>query len=254
MLRSTGTISLLISATMIASASPPAQRAGSAPGGSPPPRSSVNELWVEPGTARNLLDGPAGVPASARPAVDGRFEIDSKDTAGFSATYKVRDASGRKWHVKIGPEAQTEVVASRIAWAVGYHQVPSYFVERWIAVDKAKGQQLGGARFRPDDLRLKSRGTWSWQNNPFAGTAPYKGLLALMMILNSTDLKDDNNALYDVEGAARNRPGRWYVVKDLGATLGETGKMDPRRGYIDGFEKEPFITGVDGRKVQFGFR
>jgi len=254
MLRSTTTIGLLIGATMIASASAPAQRAGSAPTGNPPPRSSISELWIEPGAARNLFDGPAGVAASARPKVDGRFEIDSKDTAGFSATYKVRDASGRKWNVKIGPEAQTEVVASRIVWAVGYHQVPSYFVERWIAVDKAKGQQLGGARFRPDDLRLKSRGTWSWLKNPFVGTAPYRGLLALMMILNSTDLKDDNNTLYDVEGPPREGARRHYVVKDLGASLGETGKMDPRRGYIDGFEKEPFITGVDNGRVEFGFR
>ena len=84
-----------------------------------------------------------------RPATDARYDIDSKDTAGFSVTYKVRDAAGRKWNVKIGPEAQTEVVASRILWAVGYHQVPSYFVERWIAVENAKGAQLGGARFRP---------------------------------------------------------------------------------------------------------
>ena len=75
-----------------------------------------------------------------------------------------------------------------------------------------------------------------------------------MMILNSTDLKDDNNTLYEVEGPPREGARRWYVVKDLGASLGETGKMDPRRGYIDGFEKEPFITGVKEDRVTFGFR
>ena len=108
------------------------------------------ELWIDPGkTPRNLFDGPAGVAVKHRPATDARYDVDSKDTAGFSTTYKVRDAAGRKWNVKIGPEAQTEVVASRIVWAVGYHQVPSYFVERWIAVENAKGAQLGGARFRP---------------------------------------------------------------------------------------------------------
>jgi len=254
MLRPT-TICLLFSATLIANTPAAGQRAGSAAAGSVPPAAALAEFWVDPGTApRNLFDGPAPVPVKDRPVIDGRYDVISKDTTGFSATYKVRDAAGRKWSVKIGPEAQTEVVASRIVWAVGYHAVPSYFVERWIAVDKAKGAQLGGARFRPDDMGLKSRGTWSWQHNPFVGTAPYKGLLVLMMILNSTDLKDDNNTLYEVEGAARNSPGRWYVVKDLGASLGETGKMDPRRGYIDGFEKEPFITGVDGGRVQFGFR
>jgi hypothetical protein len=43
-------------------------------------------------------------------------------------------------------------------------------------------------------------------------------------------------------------------VKDLGASLGETGRMDPRRGYIDGFEREPFITGVENGFVVFAFR
>ena len=110
--------------------------------------------------------------------------------------------------MKIGPEAQTEVVASRIVWALGYHQVPSYFVERWIAVDKAKGSMLGGARFRPHELGLKSLGEWSWQQNPFVGTPPYKGLLVLMMVLNSTDLKNENNTRYDVDRrAARGRHG-----------------------------------------------
>ena len=234
MLRSTTTIGLLLSATIIAStptASEWSERAGVAPAGSAPSAAAMAELWVDPGkTPRNLVDGPAPVAVKHRPATDARYDVDSKDTAGFSTTYKVRDAAGRKWNVKIGPEAQTEVVASRILWAVGYHQVPSYFVERWIAVDNAKGAQLGGARFRPDDMGLKSAGIWSWHKQPLAGTAPYNGLLALMMILNSTDLKDDNNTLYEVEGPPREGARRWYVVKDLGASLGETGKMDPRRG------------------------
>ena len=183
-----------------------------------------------------------------------RFDVVRKDVSGFSTTYKVTDASGREWSVKIGPEAQTEVVASRIVWGVGYHELPTYFVERWIAVQDGKGAQLGGARFRPDDLGMKSLGTWSWRDNPFVDTQPYRGLIALMMVLNSSDLKDDNNALYEVKEAAREGASRWYVVKDLGASLGETGRMDPRRGYIDGFEKEPFITGVKDGKVTFGFR
>ena len=47
-----------------------------------------------------------------------------------------------------------------------------------------------------------------------------------MMILNSTDLKDDNNAIYERRSGDR-VAGRWYVVKDLGATLGTTGRVDP---------------------------
>jgi hypothetical protein len=255
MMRSATAICVLLSATMVGSTSTTGQRAGAAPAANAPPAASIAELWIDPGpTPRNLFDGPEGVAPKDRPATDGRYEVVSKDTTGFSATYKVRDAAGRNWNVKIGPEAQTEVVASRIVWSVGYHEVPSYFVERWIAVDHAKGAQLGGARFRPDDMGLKSKGIWSWQEMPLAGTAPYNGLLALMMIINSTDLKDDNNTLYDVEGPPREGARRWYVVKDLGASLGETGKVEPRRGYIDGFEKEPFITGVKAGQALFGFR
>jgi hypothetical protein len=220
------------------------------------PTAHLEELWVDPGARpRNLFDGPPGVPAAQRPVTDSRFDVISKDTRGFSTTYKVKDAAGQHWNVKIGPEAQTEVVTARIVWALGYHELPSYFVERWIAVDEGKkGQQLGGGRVRPQDDALKSTGIWSWAKNPFVGTTQLNGLLVLMLILNSTDLKDDNNELYDIEGAPREGAQRWYVVKDLGASLGETGKMDPRRGYIDGFEKEPFITGVKDEQIEFGFR
>jgi hypothetical protein len=76
----------------------------------------------------------------------------------------------------------------------------------------------------------------------------------LMMILNSTDLKNENNTLYEVVGRPLEKASQWYVVKDLGASLGETGRMDPRRGYIDGFEREPFTVGVENGRVRFGFR
>jgi hypothetical protein len=254
--RLTPTALCLLSAALSLAGTPAtAQLAGRAAPGSQPTKAPLAELWIDPGPApRNLLDGPEAIALKERPSTDGRFDVLSKDTAGFSTTYKVKDAAGRKWSVKIGPEAQTEVVASRIVWGAGYHAVPSYFVERWIAVEDAKGAQLGGARFRPDEMRLEARGTWSWRRNPFVHTQPYRGLLALMMVLNSTDLKDDNNTLYDVEGAPREGASRWYVVKDLGASLGETGRMEPRRGYIDGFEREPFVTGVKDGKVEFGFR
>jgi hypothetical protein len=218
-----------------------------------PAADRLSELWVDPGTQRRDLTAGAGG-RGVQPAAEKRYDVLSRDTAGFSITYHVRDEAGREWHVKIGPEAQPEVVSSRIVWALGYHEIPSYFVERWIAVEHAKGQLLGGSRFRPHDMGLKSRGTWSWQQNPFVGTKPYNGLLVLMMILNSTDLKNENNELYDVEGGPKEGATRWYVVKDLGASLGETGRMDPRRGYVEGFEREPFIVGVRGGHVKFGFR
>jgi hypothetical protein len=191
-----------------------------------------------------------------KPQAERRYEVLDRDTRGYSITYRVKDDRGEEWSVKIGPEAQPEVVASRIVWALGYHQIPSYFVERWTAIDHGHAQVLGGARFRPrtKDLGLESKGTWSWQRNPFVGTRAYNGLLALMMIINSTDLKNENNELYEREGPAREEARLWYVVKDLGASLGETGRFDPRRGYLEGFEREPFVVAVKDGLVRFAFR
>jgi hypothetical protein len=248
MLRSTTLTCAVLCAAAVACA-PAVRRSG----GTPTP-AELAELWIDPGTTpRDLFNGPPAA-GYVRPATDARFTVVKRDTGGFSITYRVRDQAGREWSVKIGPEAQPEVVSARIVWAVGYHELPSYFVERWIAVDHARGAMLGGARFRPADIGLKSRGTWAWQENPFVGTRPYGGLLALMMILNSTDLKNENNTRYEVVGGPREGARSWNVVKDLGASLGETGRMDPRRGDIDGFEREPFITGVDNGFVRFAFR
>lgn len=222
-------------------------------GNGQPSRAELSQLWVDPGpTPRNLDRGVGG--NHDRPETDATYDVLSKDTRGFSITYRVKDRHGAEWNVKIGPEAQTEVVASRILWAVGYHQVPSYFVERWIAVEHARGQMLGGARFRPRDLEMHSKGSWSWQRNPFVGTREYNGLLSLLMLINSTDLKNDNNELYELDGESREQATRWYVVKDLGASLGETGRVDPRRGYLDGFERQPFLAGHDGQFVRFDYR
>jgi hypothetical protein len=103
-------------------------------------------------------------------------------------------------------------------------------------------------------MPMKGIGSWSWNQNPFVGTRPYRGLIALMMVLNSTDLKAGNNELYEIAKPGAGRPVRWYVVKDLGASLGETGRIDPRRGYLEGFERERFIVSAHDNQVTFGFR
>src|SRR5690242_5790420 len=87
--------------------------------GPPPTRQQLAQLWIDPGTApRNLAAGVGG--SHVRPRANERYEVVEKDTRGFSITYRVRDNAGAEWNVKIGPEAQTEVVASRILWGVGY--------------------------------------------------------------------------------------------------------------------------------------
>lgn len=96
-------------ATTIACA-PAIQRTGGATS-----TAQLAELRVDPGpTPRDLFAGLGGR-AYVRPTTDARFDVVKRDTGGFSITYRVRDERGREWSVKIGPEAQTEVVASRVA-------------------------------------------------------------------------------------------------------------------------------------------
>ena len=207
---------------------------------------------VDP-SRRDLLYGIGG--PKLVPDPDAEYEIIDRDLRGYSTTFDVRDPSGRTWSVKIGPEAQSEVTASRIVWAMGYPQLPSYYLPRWRYTwpDRKQDGSEGPARFRPKTEAFETEGIWSWHRNPFVGTRPYRGLLVLMMILNSTDLKDDNNAL--VRRRHDGRTSTTYVVKDLGATFGDTGIHNPVRNDVAAFEKHAFLRGVgDDGRVRFAFK
>lgn len=109
-----------------------------------------------------------------------------------------------------------------------------------------------GGRFRLKDERLKSGEAWSWQENPFIGTRPYNGLLVMMMMFNSTDLKTSNNSLYEYRD--RGIVQRRYIVRDLGAALGDTSRIAPHKGNPDAFEQHPYIVGVNNGFVEFAYK
>jgi hypothetical protein len=137
--------------------------------------------------------------------------------------------------------------------AVGYHQSPVYFLPAFSMKD-AKGVHVEpGGRFRLTDKSIEHVGEWSWQQNPFVGMRPYQGLLVILMMFNGSDIKNENNALYEVRKHGEG-VGQWYVVRDLGTALGETGRLAPQRGDPAIFEREPFIKGVTGGFVQFNYR
>jgi hypothetical protein len=219
----------------------------------PPSQEQMAQLWVDPGdTPRDLASGVGG--QEHAPAADAVYQLKAKDDSGFSTSYDVTGPDGVEWSVKIGPEAQTEVVVSRLLWGLGYHQPPVYYLPSWtLAGGGADPHQESEGRFRPKLKTLQREDEyWRWAKNPFSGTRELKGLLVIMLMLNSTDLKDDNNSIYQVADSWDGAP-RWFVVRDIGAALGETGKLYPRRNFLPGFEKTGFITKIDGQSVEFDY-
>jgi hypothetical protein len=224
----------------------------------PPWDAPLAEFWQRPNdlASRNLFYGPWG--RERAPDPDATYTLVARKQHGTNPGVTVLDAVGRDWHVKQPPhndqgaEGPIEVTLSRVLSALGYHQPPVYFLPT-LSIADAKGAHVEpGGRFRLTEQSLENTGEWSWQQNPFVGTRPYQGLLVILMMFGSSDLKNENNVLYEVTNHTDN-VGRWYVVRDLGTALGETGRLAPQRGDPDIFEREPFITGVKDGFVEFNY-
>jgi hypothetical protein len=218
------------------------------PAGEARPSEPITRLWVEPAnlSSRDLFTGPPGPTI----APGQTFQQKGLDTKGHSKGYDVQDSQGRLWDVKVGEEAQSEVVTSRILWALGYHQPIVRYVSRW--------RLTGGSTTHPEPGRFRlasdhrTEGEWSWPKSSFAGTREYKGLVLANVILNNWDLDSDNNRVY--------RNDRWpsgqqtrYVVQDVGASLAKTRWPVGTRNDLQDFESQGFITGVHDGRVQFDF-
>ena len=222
----------------------------------PPWEARMAEFWEAPADleTRDLFFGPWG--RGNAPDANATFTFVRLKDHGTNPGVVVTDPEGREWHVKQPPhnhqgaEGPIEVVLSRVLSAVGYHQPPVYFVPSFTMIDETGAHVVPGGRFRLRDDALKDLGTWSWQRNPYVDTYPYQGLLVILMMFDSSDLKNANNSLYEVRSPGSG-PDRWYVVRDLGTALGETGKLAPRRGDPALFERQPFITGVENGFVKF---
>jgi len=214
-------------------------------------------LWVEPGdiAARDLFHGPWGSERAPDPAAV--YTLLERKHTGVNLGMTVADAKGREWSVKqpfpggLDSEAPVELVVSRLLSAVGYHQPPVYYLPAFRLKDDFGTHVEAGGRFRLKDQAMKETGSWRWEDNPFVGSKPYQGLIVLLMMLNSTDLKNSNNSLYE------RRDGdlvqQWYVARDLGSALGDTHPFSPRKSHADSFDRLPFIYGVTNGYVDFAY-
>jgi hypothetical protein len=214
--------------------------------------SRMSEFWEGPTaiSSVDLLNGPWGVEHA--PISTDTYTFLGKKRHGANPGLTVRDSQGREWHIKQGVEAQPEVVLSHVLSAVGYHQPPVYFLPTFTLVTETGPHPEQGGRFRLHDSALKNKGEWSWDQNPFVGTRAYQGLLVMLVLFNSADLKNENNTVYEIRDHEE-EPRTWFVVRDLGSSLGEVGRFNPKENRPDVFETHRFITGVKDGYVEFAY-
>ena len=227
------------------------------PKASTTPKPAAASLWIEPSdlASRDLYYGPWG--AEHAPDPNGVFTLVERKHTGVNLGMTVKDDKGREWSVKqpypggLDSEAPVEVTLSRLLSAVGYHQPPIYYLRAFTLKDDFGKKVEVGGRFRLKDSSLKETGSWKWEENPFVGSKEYQGLIVLLTMFNSTDLKNSNNSLYEYRDG--DLVQQWYVARDLGAALGDANPIAPRKSHPESFERTPYILGVSNGHVQFAY-
>ena len=247
------TISLFVAALVVGSACAGVKR----PQAQTAPAPAAASMWIEPTdlAQRDLFYGPWGPERAPDPAAVYKL-VELKHT-GVNLGMTVKDPEGREWSVKqpfpggLDSEAPVEIVISRLLSAVGYHQPPVYYLKAFKLKDDFGTHVEVGGRFRLKDPSLKDQGAWNWEDNPFVDSKPYQGLIVMLMMFNSTDLKNSNNTLYEKRDG--DLVQQWYVARDVGSAFGDTHPFSPRKNHPDSFERLPFIYGVTNGFVDFAY-
>ena len=143
---------------------------------------------------------------------------------------------------------------SRILWGLGYYQPQTFYLTGWqLAGNWDKEGEPARFRLRSDH---ESDGEWAWLENPFAGTRPLQGLVAISLVLNNWDFKTSNNRVYRLRDE-KAEPAKRYVVQDLGASLGKP-RVFPipvgTRNDIDDYEDTQLVKSAKGDKVVLDYR
>ena len=181
---------------------------------------------------------------------DSPFRLAREDPEGASRKLEVIDRNGMAWNVKFGEEARPEVTASRLLWAVGYHQSPEYYVPRWVLEGGSTAGVQEGARFRPE-LAWRVIGHWEWRHNPFVGSRELRALVVFMGLINNWDLKASQNVILERPGLT---PRRIWIVGDLGAAFGGSGWLTHSKDDLPDFAGEPLVRGTEGDHVDLALR
>jgi hypothetical protein len=202
-------------------------------------------IWRQPYDirTRNLFYGSGGRTGQPR----GPFRFIEEDPGGSNPKFVVEDARGVRWKVKLGSEAKPETAATRLLWAVGYFADETYYLPRLRVAGLSKlsrGQKYVSTDGTVQEARfersLKKVDDWSWFENPFVGTKEFNGLRVMMTLINNWDLKQSNNAIYELRGRELR-----YLVSDLGGTFGKTGGDWTRsKGNLENYLESEFVDEI----------
>lgn len=218
--------------------------------------------WRDAGeiSSLNLLYGPGS--EELAPAAPFTFVSESK--TGASPKFRVKDARGVTWSVKMGPEAKAETVATRLVWAMGYFADEAYHfdsIEVQNLPSLARGKEFqSGKTVR--DVKLEPRrphetrgAIWDWLDNPFVGQREFNGLKVLMVLVANYDTRLDNNQIYTVKNPTTGELEARYFVTDIGATFGKVGGLGGKRSknVLEDYRASKFIESVENGMVNFDY-
>jgi hypothetical protein len=237
----------------------------------PQPPPPVPTIWNDPGVVEelDLAGGPGGREKAPKPPFTFLAEADSGSTPRIT----VEDANGTTWHVKWGSEVNSDIFASRLAWAAGYSVDSGYFVangriEGVGGLTRAREYVNSDGSF--EDARferhihttvLGGKKSWRWDENPLVGTAELNGLKIVMMLTSNWDNKDQRDASRGsntaiLEYRLGDRTEHRYVVTDWGGSMGKWGGFLTREKWdVGGYEEQTpdFIEGVEDGFVEWGY-
>ena len=215
-------------------------------------------IWKDPGdiSKKDLFHGPPG--DDYRPRLPVKFL--KEDKHGHNSKLDVEDAKHKKWKAKLGIEAQPEIVATRLLWAVGYFTNENYYVHdlevEGLPTHLSRGQghvlspgHIDGVRLQRHP-RKKDKSVWNWQHNPFVGTREFNGLRVMMALISNWDLNDKNNAILNDHGQQE------FLVTDVGTAFGASGNGYTEAGSknnLKAYQGSKFIGKVTPEYVDFNF-
>ena len=182
-----------------------------------PPRAPLDRA-VERAAGPRAAQPAVGLGAAGlrRPRRTSSTRCSKRDETGYSGGYDVVGPDGREWDIKVGKEAQTEVVVSRILWALGYHQPADVLRDRLEAGRHVGGRRRAGAL--PTRVRSRERGRMGLAREPVQRHAGVPRPHCHQPPVEQLGLQDEQQPRLRRDRVA-DGPARRYVVQDLGASL-----------------------------------